>query len=65
MPVDPNNQDNPEYTSDAQEDNLEQSIMATSLNVQLQTFSGKNNQGKLWFKNFQCLCEHKNIAGES
>ena len=53
----------------AQEDNPEntekQDYMAAALNVYLETFTGQNQTAKLWFKNFERLCQHKNITNAS
>ena len=44
------------------QDNSAQDNMAASLNVTLESFTGENQPAKLWFKNFERLCQHKNIT---
>ena len=44
------------------QDNSAHDNMAASLNVTLEIFTGENQPAKLWFKNFERLCQHKNIT---
>ena len=63
----PEQQVNPVNAADSSADsqNSVPGNMATSLQIRLQPFNGQNQPDKLWIRNFEQLCVHKNINDES